>query len=69
MQCTYVVPEERGRGLGGVLIDAVLERAAGLGAERVTVHSSERAVPACARRGFAGSPYLLQVDLRQGRAR
>lgn len=69
MQCTYVVPEERGRGLGGVLVDAVLERAAGLGVERVTVHSSERAVPAYARRGFAHSPRLLQVDLRQDRAR
>ncbi|MBT2880428.1 GNAT family N-acetyltransferase, partial [Streptomyces sp. McG6] len=40
-----------------------------LGVERVTVHSSERAVPAYVRRGFAGSPYLLQVDLRQGSAR
>ncbi|MGX1637158.1 N-acetyltransferase family protein [Streptomyces albidoflavus] len=69
VQCTYVVPEERDRGLGGLLVDAVLERAAGLGVERVTVHSSERAVPAYARRGFAGSPYLLQVDLRQGSAR
>ncbi|WP_256968485.1 GNAT family N-acetyltransferase [Streptomyces sp. CS227] len=63
------MPEERNRGLGGLLIDAVPERAAGPGVERVTVHSSERAVPAYARRGFAGSPYLLQVDLRQGRAR
>ncbi|WTD02381.1 GNAT family N-acetyltransferase [Streptomyces albidoflavus] len=69
VQCRYVVPEERDRGLGGVLVDAVLERAAGLGVERVTVHSSERAVPAYARRGFAGSPHLLQVDLRPARAR
>ncbi|MEY6568786.1 N-acetyltransferase family protein [Streptomyces sp. PGLac3x] len=68
VQCTYVVPEERDRGRGGLLVDAVLELAVGLGVERVTVHSSERAVPAYARRGFAGAANLLQVDVRQGRA-
>jgi GNAT superfamily N-acetyltransferase len=61
LQCVYVVPEERDNGLGGRLIDAVLAAAADLGLERVVVHSSERAVPAYTRRGFASSPQLLQA--------
>ena len=52
LQCVYVVPGERDGGLGGRLIDAVLDRARELGLERVTVHSSPRAVPAYSRHGF-----------------
>lgn len=52
LQCAYVVPDRRDRGIGGRLIDAVLARAAELGLERVTVHSSPRAVPVCERHGF-----------------
>lgn len=60
----------RGRSVVGMSWLAVTERVPFPGEyERVTVHSSERAVPAYVRRGFAGSPYLLQVDLRQGSAR
>lgn len=62
VQCVYVVPEARDGGLGGGLIDAVLRLAAELGLERVTVHSSERAVPAYQRHGFAVSPTLLQAE-------
>ncbi|WP_328606359.1 GNAT family N-acetyltransferase [Amycolatopsis sp. NBC_00345] len=61
VQCVYVVPEARDSGLGGLLIDAVLHLAAELGLERVTVHSSTRAVRAYERHGFAGSPALLQA--------
>lgn len=68
VQCTYVVPEERDRGLGGELIEAVLAWARDLGLERVTVHSSERAVSAYSRHGFEASPRLLQVEVGQGRA-
>ncbi|QRP49797.1 GNAT family N-acetyltransferase [Amycolatopsis sp. FDAARGOS 1241] len=62
LQCVYVVPEGRRDGLGGRLIDALLRLAAELGLERVTVHSSARAVPAYERHGFAMSPKLLQVS-------
>jgi len=62
VQCVYVVPEERDGGVGSRLIDAVLALARELGLERVTVHSSERAVPAYTRRGFAVSPQLLQFE-------
>jgi GNAT superfamily N-acetyltransferase len=64
VQCVYVVPGERGTGLGGRLIDAVLELAHELGLERVTVHSSARAISAYSRHGFAVSPRLLQADVR-----
>lgn len=52
LQCAYVVPDRRDDGIGGRLIDALLARAAELGLERVTVHSSPRAVPVYERHGF-----------------
>lgn len=67
VQCVYVVPEERDSGLGARLIDAVLSLARELGLERVTVHSSTRAIPAYARAGFAHSPHLLQAAGTAGR--
>lgn len=60
VQCVYVTPAERDRGLGGRLIDAVVSWAGDLGLERVTVHSSDRAIPAYSRHGFEASPRLLQ---------
>lgn len=63
VQCVYVVPHERNGGLGGRLIDAVPELAREQGLERVTVHSSVRAVRAYARHGFGTSPLLLQAEV------
>lgn len=63
LQCVYVVPGERDGGLGGQLIDAVLARARELGLERVTVHSSSRAIPAYSRHGFEASPRLLHAHV------
>lgn len=63
LQCVYVVPGERDSGLGGRLIDAVLARARDLGLERVTVHSSPRAIPAYSRHGFEASPRLLHTHV------
>jgi hypothetical protein len=42
-------------------VAAVVGRARELGLERVTVHSSPRAIPAYACRGFASSPRLLHT--------
>jgi GNAT superfamily N-acetyltransferase len=56
VQCVYVVPDERDTGLGGRLIDAVLDLVRELGLERATVHSSARAVSAYSRHGFAVCP-------------
>lgn len=61
VQCVYVVPKERNSGLGGRIVDEVVALAHRLGLERVTVHSSDRAVPAYVRHGFAVSPRLMQV--------
>ncbi|MBB3663150.1 GNAT superfamily N-acetyltransferase [Prauserella sediminis] len=63
LQCVYVAPEHRSAGHGDRLIEAALARARELGLESVTVHSSERAVTAYERRGFAVSPRLLQLRL------
>ncbi|XUL88102.1 GNAT family N-acetyltransferase [Streptomyces galilaeus] len=63
LQCVYVIPGERDSGVGGRLVEAVLGRARELGLERVTVHSSPRAIPAYARRGFASSPRLLHTHV------
>ncbi|MEG8184688.1 GNAT family N-acetyltransferase [Nocardia terpenica] len=63
VQCVYVVPDRRSTGLGGELIDALIDLARELRLERVTVHSSTRAIPAYSRRGFAVSDRLLQTAL------
>jgi GNAT superfamily N-acetyltransferase len=63
LQCVYVIPEARDTGLGSRLIDATLSAARTLGVERVTVHSSPRAIPAYTRRGFENSPRLLQTRM------
>ncbi|MEV5593842.1 GNAT family N-acetyltransferase [Streptomyces sp. NPDC052496] len=67
VQCVYVAPHERDSGLGGQLIDALLELAHEQGLERVTVHSSARAVGAYSRHGFSTSPSLLQADVPEAR--
>lgn len=59
VQSVFVRPEERGRGVGAALVRAATEHAFGLGAEHVTVHSDERAVPVYERLGFTSSPQLL----------
>lgn len=66
VQCVYLTPGERDGGRGGALIEAVLALAKELGLERVTVHSSARAVPAYARHGFSQSPQLLQAEVNAG---
>lgn len=61
LQCAYVVPDLRNQGIGGRLIEAIVERARELRLERVTVHSSPRAVPAYERNGFASEGRLLHT--------
>jgi GNAT superfamily N-acetyltransferase len=51
VQSVFVRPEERGRGVGTALVRAATEHALRLGAEHVTVHSGERAVPVYERLG------------------
>jgi GNAT superfamily N-acetyltransferase len=63
VQCVYVLPAERNRGIGALMIDHMMGKARERGLERVTVHSSSGAVSAYARGGFAVSPVFLQADL------
>lgn len=61
IQSVFVVPSERGRGIGAALITAATRHALTLGAGRVTVQSGRTAVPLYERLGFASSPQLLQA--------
>jgi len=60
VQSVFVLPDRRGQGIGGALVDAAARHATQLGALRVTVHSGRKAVPLYERLGFATSPRLLQ---------
>ncbi len=61
VQSVFVLPEQRGRRIGSALVRAATEHALHLGARRVTVQSSRRAVPVYERLGFASSRELLQM--------
>ena len=60
LQSAYVIPDERGRGVGTGLIEAAVRHA--VGAERLLVHSSEAGLRAYALAGFAASPLLLERE-------
>lgn len=60
VQSVFVLPEQRGRGIGSALVEAASARALAVGASSVTVQSSRRAAPLYERLGFASSPLLLQ---------
>lgn len=62
LQSCYVLGEYRNRGVGGRLVRAVLDAAVELGAEHVTVHTTEGSVDMYARNGFRASPRLLFAD-------
>lgn len=60
IQSVFVTPEHRRRGAGHGLVAAACAHAVSVGAERVTVHSSEAAVDLYRGLGFADSPRLQQ---------
>ncbi|HWS33389.1 MAG TPA: GNAT family N-acetyltransferase [Actinoplanes sp.] len=59
VQSVFVVPELRDRGVGALLVSAILDEAHRLGLEHVTVHSSPRAVPFYRRNGWVHDPESL----------
>ena len=65
IQSLFVLPEQRGKGIGSELVRAASEQALRLGAGRVTVHCGRRAVPLYQRLGFASSGQLLHTTDRQ----
>lgn len=63
IQSVFVLLDERGRGIGSALIRAAAEHAQRLGAKRVTVSSSDKAVALYERLGFASVRHLLQMPV------
>ncbi|MBO1755392.1 GNAT family N-acetyltransferase [Allobranchiibius sp. CTAmp26] len=60
VQSVYVPARHRGRGIGGRLVDALLERARADGADRVIVHSRPKSIAVYQRAGFATTPLLME---------
>ncbi len=64
LQSCYVVPEQRGRGIGAALVRAVLATAGERGVEHVTVHATaDNAARLYAGNGFVASERLLLSSL------
>jgi GNAT superfamily N-acetyltransferase len=60
IQSVFVIPKQRGQGIGSALVEAASEHATRLGSLRVTVHSGRTALPIYERLGFESSRQLLQ---------
>ncbi|MEU8253834.1 GNAT family N-acetyltransferase [Micromonospora inaquosa] len=60
IQSVFVMPNQRGQGIGSALVEAAAEHATHLGSLQVTVQSGRRAVPVYERLGFESSRQLLQ---------
>jgi GNAT superfamily N-acetyltransferase len=60
IQSVFVLPANRGNGIGTALVKAATQHGLLLGASRVTVRSGRRAVPVYERLGFVSSRQLLQ---------
>ena len=63
VQSTYVVPRKRGHGIGTALVRALTEEADRRGIPRLTVASSEAAVPVYEDAGFRPAATLLDRRL------
>ena len=63
VQSVFVLEELRDRGIGGALIEAVIDEAHARGLGYLIVHPSERAYPLYRRLGFRESNRILHLDL------
>jgi GNAT superfamily N-acetyltransferase len=62
----YTLPERRGRGVGGALLDKLIAHARSLGARRVWLRSSDPGRPVYQGRGFEEYPRYMHLRLDQG---
>lgn len=62
IQAVYIAPEHRNSGIGGQLLEALIEIAHRRGVEHLTVHSSQQAVTAYQRAGFTVDPLMMYQD-------
>jgi len=67
VQAVYVTPARRGAGIGAAVTQALLDHAAALGCDYVTVHPSQRSFPMYRRLGFATWEGVLELDLHATR--
>lgn len=63
VQSVYVIPERRGDGIGGRLMNVVISRAREQSLEWLIVHPSRRAVAFYRRLGFTGTTKMLRLEL------
>jgi GNAT superfamily N-acetyltransferase len=63
----FVVPEHRRRGVGALLLTAVLGHASDLGLERIVLHPSEASIGFWCRFGFVAADELLVYRAAAGR--
>jgi GNAT superfamily N-acetyltransferase len=61
LQSVYVLPEWRGRGVGGLLIQAVIAAAGAADTEHLTVRSGRLSVPLHRRHGFGNAERSLEM--------
>jgi GNAT superfamily N-acetyltransferase len=61
VQSLYVVPAERGNGVGTALMEALLAESRRLGLDYLTAHPSQRALPLYRRLGFAETDQILEL--------
>lgn len=66
IQTVYVLPKYRDRGVGGAIVQGLIDLAESMQAEHVTVHGNSRAAPLYRRAGFDVDPMLLYREGSRG---
>lgn len=67
VQSLYVIPEERGRGVGSALLRRLIEEGRMLGFDHLLVHPSNASIPLYRRHGFSGNGEFLYLRLAPAR--
>jgi GNAT superfamily N-acetyltransferase len=66
VQSLYVVPEERGHGVGSEMLRRLIEEAGRMGFDQLLVHPSVPSIPLYRRHGFVGSGDFMELRIHQG---